>query len=57
MATEHKNKPKRIKVTTTLDATLWEELQIQALREKSYANEILEKLIAEYLNKVKKKAR
>jgi hypothetical protein len=28
-------------------------LQIQALREKSYANDIMERLIAEYLKKVK----
>jgi len=41
----------RVKVTTTLDATLWQELQIQCIKEKAYANEILEKLIADYLKR------
>jgi len=44
-------KPMRVKVTTTLDATLWQELQIQCIKEKAYANEILEKLIADYLKR------
>jgi hypothetical protein len=41
----------RVKVTTTLDGALWEALQIQCVKEKSYANDILEKLIADYLKK------
>ena len=41
----------RVKVTTTLDAKLWEALQIQCVKENLYANDILEKLIAEYLKK------
>jgi hypothetical protein len=44
-------KPMRVKVTTTLDGTLWEALQIQCIKEKAYANEILEKLIADYLKR------
>ena len=41
----------RVKVTTTLDAKLWEALQIQCIKEKLYANDILEKLIADYLKR------
>jgi hypothetical protein len=48
-------KPMRIKVTTTLDGALWEALQIQAVKEKTYANEILEKLIAGYLGRTAKR--
>jgi hypothetical protein len=44
-------KPVRVKVTTTLDAALWEALQVESVREKSYANDILERLIAEYLKR------
>lgn len=44
-------KPTRVKVTTTLDGALWEALQIECIKEKAYANEILEKLIADYLKK------
>ena len=44
-------KPMRVKVTTTLDGALWEQLQITAVKEHKYANEILEKLIREYLKK------
>jgi hypothetical protein len=53
MSVKKEKKRVRAKVTTTLDAELWQELQIQALREKSYANDIMERLIAEYLKKVK----
>ena len=53
MSTKKEKKLVRAKVTTTLDAELWQELQIQAVREKSYANDIMERLIAEYLKKVK----
>ena len=55
MAIKKKEKPARINVTTTLDARLWEELQVHCVRRKTYANDILEKLIAEYLKKAKKK--
>lgn len=41
----------RVKITTTLDGALWEKLQIEAVKDKTYANEILEKLIAEYLKR------
>jgi hypothetical protein len=44
-------KQMRVKVTTTLDGALWEALQIQCVKEKVYANDILEKLIADYLKK------
>jgi hypothetical protein len=44
-------KPMRVKVTTTLDGSLWEKVQIEALKEKTYANDILEKLMAEYLRR------
>ena len=44
----------RVKVTTTLDGALWQELQIECIKEKTYANDILEKLIADYLKKAKK---
>ena len=55
MTTKKKGKPLRVKVTTTLDGGLWEELQVHCVREKTYANDILEKLIVEYLKKAKKK--
>ena len=41
----------RVKVTTTLDGSLWEKLQIECIKEKVYANEILERLIADYLKR------
>ena len=44
-------KPMRVKVTTTLEGALWEQLQIIAVKEHKYANEILENLIREYLKK------
>src|SRR6266850_485307 len=49
-------KQMRVKVTTTLDGALWEALQIESVKEKSYANDILEKLIADYLKKNEMKA-
>jgi len=55
MPTKKKAKPIRVKVTTTLDGGLWEELQVHCVRKKTYANDILEKLIAEYLRNAKKK--
>ena len=57
MSIKKEKKPVRAKVTTTLDAELWQELQIQAVREKSYANDIMERLIADYLKRVKKGAK
>lgn len=57
MSIKKEKRPVRVKVTTTLDAELWQELQIQAVREKSYANDIMERLIADYLKKVKKGAK
>jgi len=41
----------RVKVTTTLDGALWEALQIESVKQKTYANDILEKLIADYFKK------
>lgn len=49
--TKKEGKPMRVKVTTTLDGSLWEALQIQCIKEKAYANDILEKLIADYLKR------
>jgi hypothetical protein len=48
-------KPMRVKVTTTLRGDLWEALQIECVKRKCDANDILEKLIAEHLKKSKKK--
>jgi hypothetical protein len=45
----------RQKVTTTLARDLWQELQIEALRQRRDANDILEELIKEYLSKTKQK--
>jgi hypothetical protein len=48
-------KPMRIKVTTTLRGDLWEALQIECVKRKCDANDILEELIADHLKKSKKK--
>jgi len=48
-------KPMRIKVTTTLRGDLWEALQIECVKRRCDANDILEQLIAEHLKKSKKK--
>jgi hypothetical protein len=45
----------RIKVTTTLRGDLWEALQIECVKRKCDANDILEKLIAGHLKNSKKK--
>jgi hypothetical protein len=45
----------RIKVTTTLRGDLWESLQIECVKRKCDANDILETLIADHLKKSKKK--
>ncbi len=44
----------RTKVTTTLRADLWEALQIDCIKRKCDANDILEELIAAHLKKSKK---
>ena len=49
--TKKEEKPMRVKVTTTLDGALWEALQIECVKQKCDANDILEKLIAGYLKK------
>jgi len=46
-------KSNRIKVTTTLDPELWHKFRIRAVQENLDCNDILEKLIAEYLKKAK----
>ncbi len=48
-------KPTRVKVTTTLAGDLWEALQIEAIKKKRDANDILEELMASYLKKEKRK--
>jgi hypothetical protein len=45
----------RIKVTTTLRNDLWQALQIECVKRKCDANDILEQLIADHLKKSKKK--
>jgi len=45
----------RIKVTTTLRRDLYEELQIECIKRRCNANDILEELIAEHLKHSKKK--
>jgi hypothetical protein len=45
----------RIKVTTTLRGDLWEALQIECVKRKCDANDILEMLIADHLKKSNKK--
>jgi hypothetical protein len=52
-----RSKPKhdRQKVTTTLSAKLWKDLQVAAINEDRDANDILEELIEGYLKKPKQK--
>ena len=45
----------RVKVTTTLDGSLWQALQIEAIKQKRDCNAILEELMAAYLKKAKRK--
>jgi len=47
-------KPMRIKITTTLRGDLWQALQIECIKRKCDANDILEHLIAEHLKRSKK---
>ena len=44
----------KVKVTITLDSKNWQRLRMQALREKTSASAILDKLTAEYLKTAKK---
>jgi hypothetical protein len=44
-------KPMRIKVTTTLRGDLWQALQIECIKRKCNANDLLERLIAEHLKR------
>lgn len=44
----------RVRINTTLSADLWEALQIEAIRQKTDCNAILEELITAYLKKQKK---
>jgi hypothetical protein len=44
-----------MKVTTTLRGDLWKALQIESIKRKCDANDILEQLIAEHLKLSKKK--
>ena len=44
-----------MKITLVMEELLWDELRIQAIREKTTASEILGRLAAEYLKKAKKK--
>ena len=39
----------RVKFTTSLDSVLLEKIKIQAVKEKTNVNKILEKLIEQYL--------
>jgi hypothetical protein len=48
-------KPMRIKVTTTLRNDLWQALQIECVKRKCDANDILEQLIADHLKKSKER--
>jgi hypothetical protein len=49
------DKPMRVRVSTTITADLWQALGIEALKQKVDRNDILEKLIAEYLKKIRQK--
>lgn len=44
-----------MKITTVMEEPLWDELRIQAIREKTTASEIIGRLVAAYLKKNKKK--
>jgi len=41
----------KVKFTTNIDGTLLEKIKIQAIIEKTDVNEILERLIKEYLSR------
>jgi hypothetical protein len=42
---------KKVKVTLTLEDRGWEEMRIQAIREKRSASDIIDRLIAAYLKR------
>lgn len=44
-----------MKITVVMQEPLWDELRIQAIREKTTASEIIGRVVAEYLKKAKKK--
>jgi hypothetical protein len=44
----------RIKVTTTIEESLWRRLQVSAIKQGKDVNDILEVLIAGYLKSAKK---
>jgi len=44
-----------LKITTVMEEPLWDELRIQAIREKTTASEIISRLVAAYLKKTSKK--
>lgn len=41
--------------TIVMDDTLWSDLRVQAIKEKTSASEIIRRLVSEYLKKTKKK--
>jgi hypothetical protein len=54
-SSKKEGKSMRIRVTTTLREDLWRALQIEAIKENTDCNSILEDLMAEYLKKAKRK--
>ena len=44
----------KVKVTITLEDKNWQRLRMQALKEKTSASAILDRLAAEYLKRAKK---
>jgi len=44
----------KVKVTITLTDSSWQRLRMQALKEKTSASAIIDRLVAEYLKKAKK---
>jgi len=45
----------KVKITLTMEESLWSDLRVRAIREKASASEIIAKLVADYLKKSKKK--
>ncbi len=54
MVTQNKGGAKKVKVTITLQEPIWEKLRIQAIKEKTSASAIIDRLAAEYIKKAKK---
>ena len=46
---------KKMKITMVMEEPLWDELRIQAIREKTTASDIIGRLVAGYLKKSRKK--